>query len=631
MGSLNERLRDALLDRARAFRKQAERELGELGSASPGLRQAMDLVIDYAEKLAIQVDRTWNDAPETHRLGHMRGLAQHLRERVRLFDSRFKRGHLEVPQSLTAEIERECRRLGLSTDHAVISVGPPLNYVTFVSSLREYLFKDFDSDLAPDGADELVLIAIPELEGTRAPWLPLLGHEIAHYLQRALPITYSDPPRLDLATLASFTDPLPKGGDEPVQSRALIQMASSWLKELTCDAFALARYGASAIAAMADFSELAGARSAGYRHPPSAFRVRLMLEWLDAAPGSMEDEIVAPYRELAGQRAAEDWARYLCDEFARSAGTLWSDVVLWSRSEPYRILEPLGPVSQLVELFEQGVPGSETVRDGKQRRACTSPDVLNAAWLALSRRSKMPINRLAAKALDTIDFMELWREAGGKEVVLPPASIGPSLGVLSKPEIARRLVSKAKDRLVVTPLLPSAIGAASVDLRLGNQFIVFERSNAAAFDALSLEQDPRSMQRLVRKHWGDVFHLHPGQLVLASTLEYLTLPADLSAQVITRSSYGRLGLLSATAVQVHPHYAGCLTLELVNLGEMPMIITPGERVAQLVLTSVGTPAPPPDEDEKYRLPTAPEFSKIRTDAESQVLRSLRRGGAATGV
>lgn len=53
------------------------------------------------------------------------------------------------------------------------------------------------------------------------------------------------------------------------------------------------------------------------------------------------------------------------------------------------------------------------------------------------------------------------------------------------------------------------------------------------------------MQMAVEKAWGDVFHLHPGQLVLAATLEYLVMPPDLAAQVITRSSYGRLGLISA--------------------------------------------------------------------------------------
>lgn len=104
------------------------------------------------------------------------------------------------------------------------------------------------------------------------------------------------------------------------------------------------------------------------------------------------------------------------------------------------------------------------------------------------------------------------------------------------------------------------------------------------------------------------------------------MPPDVAGQVITRSSYGRLGLLSATAVQVHPRFTGCLTLELVNLGEVPMAITPGERVAQLMLwhTSPEETVEDKDDQSKYRHPTGPEFSKIREDKESQTLVNLRQ-------
>jgi len=109
-------------------------------------------------------------------------------------------------------------------------------------------------------------------------------------------------------------------------------------------------------------------------------------------------------------------------------------------------------------------------------------------------------------------------------------------------------------------------------------------------------------------------------VVLAATLEYIALPPDLTAQVITRSSYGRLGLLSATAVQIHPNFRGCLTLELVNLSTIPLVLTPGERIAQLVLWNC---SPVDPTDEKYSYPTGPQFSKVRDDDEADVLRSLR--------
>jgi deoxycytidine triphosphate deaminase len=55
---------------------------------------------------------------------------------------------------------------------------------------------------------------------------------------------------------------------------------------------------------------------------------------------------------------------------------------------------------------------------------------------------------------------------------------------------------------------------------------------------------------------GRSIHLHPNEMALGATLEYMALPPDLGAQVVTRSSYGRLGLITATAVQVHPYFHG---------------------------------------------------------------------------
>jgi deoxycytidine triphosphate deaminase len=109
--------------------------------------------------------------------------------------------------------------------------------------------------------------------------------------------------------------------------------------------------------------------------------------------------------------------------------------------------------------------------------------------------------------------------------------------------------------------------------------------------------------------------------VLAATLEYVVLPGDLGAQVITRSSYGRLGLITATAIQIHPLFRGCLTLELVNLGALPISLYPGERVAQLVL-SVATPPLIGTLEPKYDCATRPEFSRVRKDRDAGILRHL---------
>jgi dCTP deaminase len=86
--------------------------------------------------------------------------------------------------------------------------------------------------------------------------------------------------------------------------------------------------------------------------------------------------------------------------------------------------------------------------------------------------------------------------------------------------------------------------------------------------------------------FGDDFVLHPRSFALASTIEWLRIPTDLAGYVTGRSSLGRRGLIIATAVGVHPGFTGCLTLELSNLGDVPIIIRPGMTVAQLFLHAV---------------------------------------------
>jgi deoxycytidine triphosphate deaminase len=200
---------------------------------------------------------------------------------------------------------------------------------------------------------------------------------------------------------------------------------------------------------------------------------------------------------------------------------------------------------------------------------------------------------------------------------------------LTATQLHRRLQTGDERGLYVAPLLPPALSGSGVDLRLGSQFIVFQRIGTWAIDPVYGRADPRSMQCLVEKAWGEQFVLHPGELVLASTLEYLVMPADLAGQVVTRSSYGRLGLTTASAVLVQPGFRGCLTLGLVNLGGVPIQLTPGERIAQLI---VHTAMPRQAEtSEKYDCPTGPEFSRVSMDPDAVVLQEMRRTAGLAGA
>lgn len=140
-----------------------------------------------------------------------------------------------------------------------------------------------------------------------------------------------------------------------------------------------------------------------------------------------------------------------------------------------------------------------------------------------------------------------------------------------------------RDRLIVTPMLShEQIGDASIDIRVGNDFIVTKRGNLAKLDPAN--EDVRE-HRYQTKHFvnlGDCFYLHPHELVLAGTLEYFRLPTNVAATVTSRSQWGRAGLVIATATAVHPGFSGSITLELLNLGEVPLVLYPGTRVAQIV-------------------------------------------------
>jgi len=148
------------------------------------------------------------------------------------------------------------------------------------------------------------------------------------------------------------------------------------------------------------------------------------------------------------------------------------------------------------------------------------------------------------------------------------------------------------DPLCVTPC-PSLgelreTGAASIDLRLGCWFTVLRPAREALLDVKPPPSGP-GLGGLTKMHFvkfGDRFILHPRNFVLGVTLEWLRLPRNLAGYVTSRSSWGRRGLIIATAVGVHPGFFGCLTLELSNVGELPIALYPGMAVCQFFLHQV---------------------------------------------
>lgn len=154
--------------------------------------------------------------------------------------------------------------------------------------------------------------------------------------------------------------------------------------------------------------------------------------------------------------------------------------------------------------------------------------------------------------------------------------------------LARLRDTKTSDRLIVSPLLDekeqAKKGQAAIDVRLGFNFSLVLASAFGSITEFQNENKSRSFSKLYRREccpFGSCIVIHPHQFILAQTLEYIRLPTDLMAYVAGRSTWGRLGLIVATAVGIHPGFAGNLTLELRNLGETPLMLYPGQTIAQL--------------------------------------------------
>ena len=189
--------------------------------------------------------------------------------------------------------------------------------------------------------------------------------------------------------------------------------------------------------------------------------------------------------------------------------------------------------------------------------------------------------------------------------------------ILSDADIERRL--EAGD-LVIDPLDDPdlQIQPASVDLRLGREFLEFRRTNIPCIHPNSeREVDEYVSETIVDE--GEEFVLHPNDFVLGTTKERVEIPADLLAHVEGRSSLGRLAIVvHATAGLCDPGYRGQITLELSNLGSAPVALSPGMRISQLTFTELTSPARRPygsERGSKYQDQVGPQASKIGGDHE----------------
>jgi dCTP deaminase len=190
--------------------------------------------------------------------------------------------------------------------------------------------------------------------------------------------------------------------------------------------------------------------------------------------------------------------------------------------------------------------------------------------------------------------------------------------VLSDVDIQRYIT---EGKIKITPDLPrEQLGSCSVDFRLGSEFSVFEHSRHAFIDP----RDRTAIQELMRTiivPQGEPFILQPHEFALAITEETLQLDDDVLGRLEGRSSLGRIGIIvHGTAGLFDPGWIGKATLELSNLGRMPVALYPGMRICSFTFEQVSTPVSVSYRDKpnnKYAGQTSPLASKLVSEVSRQ--------------
>ena len=191
------------------------------------------------------------------------------------------------------------------------------------------------------------------------------------------------------------------------------------------------------------------------------------------------------------------------------------------------------------------------------------------------------------------------------------------MAILSDEDLRKYL---DEGKIVIDPLIDEKqIQPSSIDMRIGDEFKVFKVIRKPYIDPKDEEEIASYMESMVVDE-GKAFIIHPNEFALATTYEYVKVPEDLVARVEGRSSMGRLGVtMHVTAGFIDPGFEGKITLEISNIGAMPVALYPGQRVCQLVFETMTSPAERPyghpDRQSKYMGQKRPESSRIKQDYE----------------
>ena len=164
-----------------------------------------------------------------------------------------------------------------------------------------------------------------------------------------------------------------------------------------------------------------------------------------------------------------------------------------------------------------------------------------------------------------------------------------SAAMVLSDRVIRRLIEAGQ--IGIDPYDETLMQPSSLDVRVDTLFRVFRNSR---YPYIDVKAEQEELTELVEVTGDEPFILHPGEFVLGSTLERVTLPDDLVARLEGKSSLGRLGLLiHSTAGFIDPGFDGHVTLELSNVANLPITIYPGMKIGQLSFVQMSEPAETP--------------------------------------
>ncbi|MDR3658448.1 MAG: dCTP deaminase [Mycobacterium sp.] len=579
-----------------------------------------DRVTAYAERL-VRLNQL-DDLPQTLfavglQLGQLEDALVDLRRAVS-WSSRFS--------AFNWWLENRQKELGLLSNFLVIP-GPGSCrdfHIEPTPSVAQYFDKANKSLRIPESSLQQIrrirILTVPQFDGASARWHPIsLGHELAH-------LRFNEDWVLKWLSGRSRD----RGSAQQAVAKAKQQLGSdvlsslperwfteltSWLVECACDTVLHYFYGDESLVAMSTFLSSHSDSSDSAEHPSPKLRLAV----LKSNSSTALRRFHAPPNELAG---------------ALSRKNAFCQLAIPCRDEVRRQLQEVGVNQNLrAEVLDSALRddqlnspphsanwGWSSILDDL---SSIEAGLVSSLWSGRHADMSNPTERSNAIRLQerrveqAVDFLQFAHRFEKERLHRHPESIHDAKR--DEDETPSNVLYVSRDGVSASGEMP---GGSSHDVRLGRHFIVFKRNQISVLNALDRDAESRQIQEEVEVGWGEKFILHPHEMVLAVTLESLIISADCTAQVLSRSSLGRMGLLSATAVQVQPGFRGCLTLELVNLASVPLGLSPGQRIAQIVpILRCGTggyEGKYQDQDWK------PRFSEVLSDRELPILVGLSR-------